>query len=269
MAAAVAAAAKVKTALTGTSGVGPNIPLGSSRAFIDLVKAIGEAGSNHVRRVWRRGGSVGRADGSPATDAHPRDARPAGGGPDHPQGGQGAGHAAQRAEYPAGAGRTARGAWAGRGRADLAAGSPGSWQRQMKEYLVRLIYCEMLGHEASFGHFNAVKMAQSTGLLEKRVGYLASCVLLHENHELIVLLINTMQRDLQSSNLVEICMALTTISRLMNAEMTPAVLPAIMKLLAHPREIVRKKAVLALHRCYTRSSATMVGVGVGCWRWRW
>jgi AP-4 complex subunit epsilon-1 len=47
----------------------------------------------------------------------------------------------------------------------------------MKEYLVRLMYCEMLGHDASFGYFHAVKMAQSTGLLEKRVGYLAACVL--------------------------------------------------------------------------------------------
>ena len=27
---------------------GPNIPPGSSRPFIDLIKAIGEAGSNHV-----------------------------------------------------------------------------------------------------------------------------------------------------------------------------------------------------------------------------
>lgn len=123
----------------------------------------------------------------------------------------------------------------------------------MKEYLVRLIYCEMLGHDVAFGHFQAVRMTQSVGLLEKRVGYLASCVLLHEHHELIVLLINTLQRDLKSSNLAEICMALTTISRLMNAEMTPAVLPLVVKHLTHEREIVRKKAVLALHRCFTRT----------------
>ena len=39
----------------------------------------------------------------------------------------------------------------------------------MKEYLVRLIYCEMLGHEVSFGYIHAVKFAQHTTLLEKRV----------------------------------------------------------------------------------------------------
>jgi hypothetical protein len=48
-AAASAAANKVKAAL---STGGPNIPAGSSRGFIDLIKAIGDAGSNHVRAGW-------------------------------------------------------------------------------------------------------------------------------------------------------------------------------------------------------------------------
>lgn len=29
--------------------LGPNVPSGASRQFVNLVKAIGEAGSNHVR----------------------------------------------------------------------------------------------------------------------------------------------------------------------------------------------------------------------------
>jgi hypothetical protein len=43
-------------------------------------------------------------------------------------------------------------------------------QRLMKEYLVRMLYCEMLGTEVEFGYFQAIKMAQSTGILQKRVG---------------------------------------------------------------------------------------------------
>jgi hypothetical protein len=43
-------------------------------------------------------------------------------------------------------------------------------QRLMKEYLVRMLYCEMLGTEVEFGYFQAIKMAQSTGVLQKRVG---------------------------------------------------------------------------------------------------
>lgn len=36
--------------------------------------------------------------------------------------------------------------------------------------MVRLIYCEMLGYEASFGYIHAIKLAQQGNLLEKRVG---------------------------------------------------------------------------------------------------
>lgn len=43
-------------------------------------------------------------------------------------------------------------------------------QRQMKELMVRAIYCEMLGYEASFSYIHAIKLAQQGTALEKRVG---------------------------------------------------------------------------------------------------
>lgn len=43
-------------------------------------------------------------------------------------------------------------------------------QRQMKELMVRSIYCEMLGYEASFSYIHAIKLAQQGTVLEKRVG---------------------------------------------------------------------------------------------------
>ncbi len=64
--------------------------------------------------------------------------------------------------------------------------------KKMKEGLVRMMYAEMLGHDASFGHIHAVNLTQQTNLLSKRVGYLASAVCLHPNHELTTLLVNTM-----------------------------------------------------------------------------
>jgi hypothetical protein len=42
-----------------------------------------------------------------------------------------------------------------------------------------MIYVEMLGHDASFGHIHAVKMVHEKKLLEKRVGYLAITLTLH------------------------------------------------------------------------------------------
>jgi len=64
----------------------------------------------------------------------------------------------------------------------------------------------------------------------------------------MLLLINTLQRDLNSPNHLDICAALTSVSRLVNSEMVPAVFPTMMKLLGHQQEYVRKKAIMALHR---------------------
>uniref|UniRef100_A0A8C2U8X1 AP-4 complex subunit epsilon n=1 Tax=Coturnix japonica TaxID=93934 RepID=A0A8C2U8X1_COTJA len=128
--------------------------------------------------------------------------------------------------------------------------APTTSLRLMKECMVRLIYCEMLGYESSFGYIHAIKLAQQGNLLEKRVGYLAVSLFLHENHELLLLLVNTVVKDLQSTNLVEVSMALTIVSQIFPREMIPAVLPLIEDKLQHSKEIIRRKAVQALYKFY-------------------
>ncbi|XP_023365871.1 AP-4 complex subunit epsilon-1 isoform X2 [Otolemur garnettii] len=128
--------------------------------------------------------------------------------------------------------------------------APTTTLKMMKECMVRFIYCEMLGYDASFGYIHAIKLAQQGNLLEKRVGYLAVSLFLHESHELLLLLVNTVVKDLQSTNLVEVCMALTVVSQIFPREMIPAVLPLIEDKLQHSKEIVRRKAVLALYKFY-------------------
>ncbi|XP_071511137.1 AP-4 complex subunit epsilon-1-like [Diadema antillarum] len=126
-------------------------------------------------------------------------------------------------------------------------------QTKMKEFLVRLIYCEMLGQSANFSYIHALKMAQQGVLLNKRVGYLAVGLFLHPQHELILLLINTIQKDLHSTNILDVCVGLTASSQLIGPEMIPAILPSIEEKLQHPQEVVRKKAVLALHSFLLKS----------------
>ncbi|GAB1286847.1 AP-4 complex subunit epsilon-1 [Apodemus speciosus] len=106
--------------------------------------------------------------------------------------------------------------------------APTTTLKMMKECMVRLIYCEMLGYDASFGYIHAIKLAQQGNLLEKRV----------------------VVKDLQSTNLVEVCMALTVVSQIFPREMIPAVLPLIEDKLQHSKEIIRRKAVLALYKFY-------------------
>ena len=96
---------------------------------------------------------------------------------------------------------------------------------KMKELLLRLLYVEMLGHDASFGYvsrwrqplrlvsavltsargvcgryIHAVKMCNEQQLMLKKVGYLTTALVLDEDHELIILIINTLQQDLRSDN---------------------------------------------------------------------
>ncbi|XP_037539503.1 AP-4 complex subunit epsilon-1 [Nematolebias whitei] len=128
--------------------------------------------------------------------------------------------------------------------------SPSTTMRQMKELMVRSIYCEMLGYEASFSYIHAIKLAQQGNVLEKRVGYLAVSLFLNESHELLLLLVNTVLKDLQSTNLIEVCMALTVVSQMFPKDMIPAILPLVEEKLNHSKEIIRRKAVLALYKFY-------------------
>ena len=45
-----------------------------------------------------------------------------------------------------------------------------------------------------------------------QMGYLASSLFLNEDHELNMLLVNTLQNDLRSENQLVVCSALTTVS---------------------------------------------------------
>ncbi|XP_045786118.1 AP-4 complex subunit epsilon [Trifolium pratense] len=130
-------------------------------------------------------------------------------------------------------------------------------KRKMKEYIIRLLYVEMLGHDASFGYIHAVKMTHDDNLLSKRTGYLAVTLFLNDDHDLIILIVNTIQKDLKSDNYLVVCAALNAVCRLINEETIPAVLPLIVELLSHGKEAVRKKAVMALHSFYRKSPSSV------------
>ncbi|XP_049376272.1 AP-4 complex subunit epsilon [Solanum stenotomum] len=130
-------------------------------------------------------------------------------------------------------------------------------KRKMKEYIMRLVYVEMLGHDASFGYIHAVKMTHDDNLHLKRTGYLAVTLFLNEDHDLIILIVNTIQKDLKSDNYLVVCAALNAVCKLINEETIPAVLPQVVDLLGHSKEAVRKKAVMALHRFHQKSPSSV------------
>lgn len=105
----------------------------------------------------------------------------------------------------------------------------------MKEYVIRLLYCEMLGHDASFGYIHAVNLTSSTDILQKRVGYLAVQLCLPKSHELMLLIVAPIQKDLKSTNYLEVCAALTVASHVVTSETIPALYDRVVALKNHDR----------------------------------
>jgi len=64
-------------------------------------------------------------------------------------------------------------------------------EKKMRELLIRAIYVEMLGHDASFSYIHAVNLTQSKNLLVKKIGYLACSLFIDENSEMLILMIAT------------------------------------------------------------------------------
>ena len=121
---------------------------------------------------------------------------------------------------------------------------------QKKECLIRAIYLEMLGHDASFSHLHAVNLTQDKNILNKRIGYLACSLLLNDSSEFLILLVSSIQKDLQSLNWLEVCMALTTIAKFANPLIIQAVSEPVLKLLDNKEIQIRKKAVMCLYKFY-------------------
>jgi AP-4 complex subunit epsilon-1 len=89
-------------------------------------------------------------------------------------------------------------------------------EKKMKELLIRALYVEMLGHDASFSYIHAVNLTQSKNLLVKRIGYLACALFIDTNSDLVILMIATLQRDLQSKAHLEVLAALTVLTKIVN-----------------------------------------------------
>jgi AP-4 complex subunit epsilon-1 len=65
---------------------------------------------------------------------------------------------------------------------------------------------------------------------------------------MIILMISTMQKDLQSRNHLEILAALNCLSKLSNENVMMAVSDPVCALLDHTHEMIRKKAVMVLNK---------------------
>lgn len=120
--------------------------------------------------------------------------------------------------------------------------------KRMKEYLIKAIYIEMLGHDASFAHIQAINLTQSSNAMAKRIGYLTCGLCLSPESQLLILLVAALQRDLASNNYLDVSSALSAIGKLANVGMMQAISEPVVRLMSHGNEIIRKKAIMVIHK---------------------
>ncbi|KAI6656757.1 AP-4 complex subunit epsilon-1-like [Oopsacas minuta] len=126
--------------------------------------------------------------------------------------------------------------------------------REQMEFIIRMIYVEMLGHDASFGYIQAVKLTQHGTLMARRLGYMASAMFMHKNPDLGMMIVNSLQKDLSCQDIMRISMALICLGHTVTREMLPVVLPLVKECLSHPKELVRKKAIVVLYKLYKQQN---------------
>ncbi|KAL2157794.1 hypothetical protein VTH06DRAFT_5062 [Thermothelomyces fergusii] len=123
-----------------------------------------------------------------------------------------------------------------------------------KKYVCKLLYIYILGWNVDFGHLEAVNLISATKYSEKQIGYLAMTLFLHEKHELLHLVVNSIRKDLMDHNELFNCLALHAIANVGGREMGEALGAEVHRLLISPtsKAFVKKKAALTLLRLYRK-----------------
>jgi AP-2 complex subunit alpha len=103
-----------------------------------------------------------------------------------------------------------------------------------KKYVCKLLYIYIYGFEVDFGHLEAVNLISATKYSEKQIGYLAVTLFLHEQHELLHLVINSIRKDLGDLNELNNCLALHAIANVGGREMGEALSADVHRLLISP-----------------------------------
>ncbi|KAI9728242.1 MAG: hypothetical protein M1834_007735 [Cirrosporium novae-zelandiae] len=126
-----------------------------------------------------------------------------------------------------------------------------------KKYVCKLLYIYILGWNVDFGHLEAVNLVSAHKYSEKQIGYLAVTLFLHEEHELLHLVVNSIRKDLLDHNELNNCLALHAIANVGGREMGEALSGDVHRLLISPtsKAFVKKKAALTLLRLYRKHPA--------------
>ncbi|KAI1320707.1 hypothetical protein EDD11_010241 [Mortierella claussenii] len=123
-----------------------------------------------------------------------------------------------------------------------------------KKYVCKLLYMYILGWDIDFGHMEAVNLISSSKYSEKQIGYLGITLLMHENSDLVRLVVNSIRKDLDDNNEIHNCLALHAIANIGGREMAESLAGDVHRLLVSPnsKSFVKKKAALTMLRLFRK-----------------
>lgn len=122
-----------------------------------------------------------------------------------------------------------------------------------KESLILLLYCTMALTTTSPGDLNfafrhAINLAeQGQSVLDKRIGYTFCVELMPRNHELQLMLVNTLRKDLESASVGRMCLAMDVLMQTPNEDVAPAVHTRLHSLLHDKNDLVRRRAYMVYY----------------------
>lgn len=106
--------------------------------------------------------------------------------------------------------------------------------KAVADHGLQLLYIYILGWNVDFGHLEAVNLISANKYSEKQIGYLAMTLFLHEKHELLHLVVNSIRKDLLDHNELFNCLALHAIANVGGREMGEALSEEVHRLLISP-----------------------------------
>lgn len=131
---------------------------------------------------------------------------------------------------------------------------------ERKKYVLKLLYVYMLGYNVDFGHTEALKLISASTYGEKQVGYMTTSVILNERNEFLRMAINSVRRDVISTNETNQCLGLSCIANVGGREFADSLAGDVETILMTPtiRPVVRKKAALCLLRLFRKNNEILI-----------
>lgn len=102
-----------------------------------------------------------------------------------------------------------------------------------------MLFFNLLGYPTAFGQVECIKLVSAPTYTEKRIGYLGLSQLLDESSDILMLVTNSIKRDLNAKESYVVALGLTAIAEVSTAEMCRELYPEVKKLMKSNSPYIR------------------------------